>query len=173
MSMRPAFRSSTRRRPDRPDRPDRSDRPSRARGVAALEMALLLPMLVMVPLGAFEWGRALQAHERLLHGVRAAARHLAAGNPQDATRQAEARQLAVYGRLGNSSLSLVTGLTTQHVRILEPDTTPGVAQVSTARGPVSLVTVSIEGVRHEPMLLPATWGFTLRPVSLTLVQAFF
>lgn len=147
----------------------RPDRVGAARGVAALELALLLPVLVMLPVAAWEWGRALEHHERLAHAVRAAARHLATGDAADPARQEEARRLAVYGRLAGGGTPLVPGLNTAMVQIREPGSDPSVRLVSTGEGAVSLVTVTIAGLRHEPMLLPANLGFTLRPVSLTLV----
>lgn len=143
-----------------------------ARGVAALELAVWLPVLVMLLVAAWEWGRALEHHERLAHGVRAAARHLATGDAADPVRQDEARQLAVYGRLAGGGTPLVPGLNTSQVQIREPGSDPAVRLVSTGAGAVSLVTVTIAGVRHEPVLLPARLGFTLRPVSLTLVLRF-
>lgn len=139
----------------------------RAAGVAALEMALLLPVLVLLPAGLWDLGRALLQQERLHHAVRAAARHLAGGDAADAQRQDEARRLAVYGQLSGASQPLVPGLTSAMVRILEPKSEPGVQLVGTPTGPVSLVTVSIEGLRYQPLWLPVA-AFTFQPVSLTL-----
>ncbi|NBO76835.1 MAG: hypothetical protein EBV28_07500, partial [Betaproteobacteria bacterium] len=57
--------------------PPRSAERRRASGLAALELAFLLPVLVAVPAAAWDIGRALHHVERLHHGVRAAVRHLA------------------------------------------------------------------------------------------------
>lgn len=142
-----------------------------ARGVSALEFALLLPLLVMLPAALWDLGRALTQHERLNHAVRAAARHLATGDANDTTRQLEARNLAVYGRMDGAGTPIVPNLTPGMVKILEPQSTRGVELVATAAGPVSLVTVSISGVRFEPLLLPAA-AFNFRTVSLTLAYRF-
>ena len=144
----------------------------RSRGVAALEMALLLPVLALLPAAAWEWGQVLAHHERLSHSVRAAVRHLAATDAADPVRQNEARQLAVYGRLAGGTVPVVPGLKTSMVGVLHPDADAGVRTVATGAGTVSLVTVSISGLRHEPLLLPASMGFTLRTVSLTMVLRF-
>ncbi len=150
----------------------RLKRARRARGVAALELALLLPLLVVLPVGAWEWGRALDQHARLAHSVRAAARHLSTVDASDPARQAEARQLAVFGSLSGGTTPVVPGLNASHVKILEPQSEPGLQLVATAGGSVSLVCVSISGWRYEPVLLPASAALTFRPVSLTLVQSF-
>ena len=141
-------------------------------GMAALELAVLLPVLALLPAAAWEWGQALMHHERLVHSVRAAARHLAATDAADPTRQDEARRLAVYGRLSAGSTPVVPGLDLSMVQIRQPETDASLSMVATGAGTVSLVTVSIAGVRHRPLLMPASMGFALRAVSLTLVWRF-
>ena len=141
-------------------------------GLAALELAFLLPVLVAVPATAWDVGRAVQNMERLHHGVRAAVRHLATGDAADPVRQDEARRLVVYGRAQGGTTPIVPGLQTSMVNILEPESTPGMRLVNSRAGPVSLVTVQVQGVRFEPLLLPASWGFTYRPIGLTLAYRF-
>jgi Flp pilus assembly protein TadG len=142
---------------------------NRQRGLAALELALMLPLLLVLPASAWDLGRAVMQTERLHHAVRAAVRHLATGDAADPLRQEEARRMAVYGRMQGSGAPIVPGLQTSMVDILEPAASPGLRSVATPQGPVSLVTVEIRGLRFEPLLLPAAAGFVFRPVSLTLV----
>lgn len=153
-----------------------SPQPSIARrstsGVAALELAFLLPALVAIPAAAWDLGRALHHLERLHHGVRAAVRHLATGDAANPLRQDEARRLVVYGRVEGTNTPAVPGLQASMVNILEPESTPGVRAVVGGAGPVSLVTVQVQGLRYEPLLWPASWGFTFSPISLTLVYRF-
>lgn len=144
----------------------------RTSGLAALELAFLLPVLVALPAAAWDVGRAVQDMERLHHGVRAGVRHLATGDAADPTRQDEARHLVVYGRLQGSSTPIVPGLQMSMVNILEPESTPGMRLVNSVAGPVSLVTVQVQGVRFVPLLLPSSWGFTHRPIGLTLAYRF-
>ena len=141
-------------------------------GLAALELAFLLPVLVAVPAAAWDLGRAVQQMERMHHGVRAAVRHLATGDAANPTRQDEARRLAVYGRVQGGTVPIVPGLQTSMVTILEPGSSPGMRMVSSTAGPISLVTVQVDGVRFEPLLLPASWSFNFRPIGLTLVYRF-
>ena len=143
-----------------------------ASGLAALELAFLLPVLVVVPATAWDVGRAVQQMERLHHGGRAGVRTLAPGDAADPTRQDEARRLVVYGRVQGSSTPIVPGLNTSMVNILEPQSTPGMRLVNSAAGPVSLVTVQVQGGRFVPLLLPVSWGFTYRPIGLTLAYRF-
>jgi len=150
----------------------RSHPAGRSQGLAALELALLLPVLVAMPATAWDVGRAVHHLERVHHGVRAAVRHLATGDAADPVRQEEARRLVVYGQVQGSSTPVVPGLQGSMVSILEPQSTPGVRLVNSAAGPVSLVTVQVQGLRFEPQLLPASWGFTYGPIALTLAYRF-
>ena len=152
--------------------PPRSAERRRASGLAALELAFLLPVLVAVPAAAWDIGRALHHVERLHHGVRAAVRHLATGDAANPTRQEEARRLVVYGRVDGGSAPVVPGLQASMVNVFEPQSTPGVRAVTSTAGPLSLVTVQVQGLRYVPLLWPASKGFTLAPISLTLVYRF-
>lgn len=148
------------------------------RGAAAVEFALVMLVLVPLLLGTVEVGRALIAWDTLARSARAAARHLAVGTPSDATRQLEARCLAITGSAaaGASSCSqpvLLPGLTPQMVAILEPASSPGVRAVATGAGTLDLVTVSVAGYA-PPLLgwsvLPA---LTFGPISVTVPYVFF
>ena len=56
------------------------------RGAAMVEMALVLPILVMLLLGIFEFGRAYNAKITLTHAAREAVRELAiTGDPDEAS----------------------------------------------------------------------------------------
>lgn len=142
------------------------------RGVAALELALTLPLFVALLAAAWDLGRAVQQMAQLHQAVRGAVRHLATGDAADPTRQNEARRLAVYGRVEGGSLPIVPGLQLSHVTVLEPAGQAGVRLVSTPAGPVSMVSVEISGLRFEPLLLPPSAAFTFRPISLTLAYRF-
>ncbi|MFN5699510.1 MAG: hypothetical protein ACK47V_02570, partial [Betaproteobacteria bacterium] len=76
------------------------------------------------------------------------------------------------GRVQGGTVAIVPGLQTAMVNILEPKSNPGMRGVSSAAGPVSLVTVQVQGLPFEPQLLPASWGFTYGPIALTLAYRF-
>lgn len=62
-----------------------------ARGVAAVELALLLTPLLVMLFGVIELGRAIYSYNTLAKTVRDATRHLSQHGPGDAVIAAEAR----------------------------------------------------------------------------------
>lgn len=112
-------------------------------GAAIVEFALLLIPLLLLGLGAGEYGRALYQYNSLVKTVRDAARFLSQYNPTDSISYPlavdDARCLAVHGNAGCSGPSLVPGLTTAMVQITSTSAT-------TAAGtPITLVEVRITG----------------------------
>ncbi len=75
------------------------------RGAAIVEFTIVLPFLLVLGLGVFEFGNALYGYHVITTGLRDAARFLAR---QDATATAEAnaKQLAVYGEIGGTTKRL-------------------------------------------------------------------
>lgn len=98
-----AQRVRARRRP-------RSSQPGRDRGAAAVEMALVLPMLLLIIFGTIDFGRMLNAQLTLTEAAREGARSVAVG--QTAT-QANARIANVASGLsgGVTSIAGTTGCT--------------------------------------------------------------
>lgn len=76
--------------------------PSDSRGAALIEFTIVLPFLLILGLGAFEFGNALYGHHMISTGVRDAARFLARQD-DPASQQTTAKQLAVYGEIGGST----------------------------------------------------------------------
>jgi Flp pilus assembly protein TadG len=73
-------------------------RPVRRRGVAAVELAVLLPLIVMLLIGIWELGRMIQVQQALVNAAREAARHAATGQYTNAQCQTVAIQyLNVFG----------------------------------------------------------------------------
>ena len=71
-------------------------------GAALVEFTVVLPFLIFLGLGAFEFGSALYGHHVITTGLRDAARYLARVDDPIATETA-AKQLAVYGQIGGST----------------------------------------------------------------------
>jgi TadE-like protein len=170
--------SSTSAHPHHPLRPLRRQAMARVRGVAALEFALLLPVLLALCIGTVEIGRALLHYERLCQSVRAAARHLATGQAGDAQRQAEACNLARTGTTSGTTNGGTNGgtwlwpdLARSRCRILEPGSEPGVRNLATAWGPISVLTVSLDRVTHTPLLAGLFPPIDFNPVSVTVPTA--
>jgi Flp pilus assembly protein TadG len=120
--------------------------PAPRRGVAAIEFALLLPILMALVFGTTELGRAIYTYNTLAKTVRDSARHLSQHGPGDAAIAAEARCLAVYGNTTCSGNALAPGLTTAAVQICDSITCPGTHNAQpTGLGSMNLVTVTVVG----------------------------
>jgi len=150
----------------------------RTRGVASVEFALVMTVLVPLVLGAVEFGRAVAAWDTLARSTRAAARHLAVGTPADAARQLEARCLVVTGSPSTSANACaqpaqLAGLTLQHVRVLEPSRDAAVRAVATGAGALDLVTVSVSGWRFPALGWSVLPAFNFGPISVTVAHGFF
>ncbi|TDW66655.1 TadE/TadG family type IV pilus assembly protein [Kribbella pratensis] len=79
-------------------KPRRSSRAGADRGAAAVEFALLLPLLLLVVMGIVDFGRMLNAQETLTNAAREGARLVALGQPNVASRtQAAATGLSPVG----------------------------------------------------------------------------
>jgi Flp pilus assembly protein TadG len=120
---------------------------SRERGVALVELALALPLLILLTLIATEFGRAIFQYNTIAKSVRDAARYLSTQAPN--TGSAAARNLVVYGTTAPSASAtpLVPGLTLSNL----PASTP--AWKTTGTDPViNTVTITVTGFCFAPMI---------------------
>lgn len=138
----------------------------RQRGVAMVEFAIALPLLLLLLLGVAEFGRMLFHYNGLLQASRDAARY-AAGEAWNATLgrvelsddlKAATRNVAVYGVPSSNAgfAAVVPALTTSHVTVVS------------APGDNRYVQVSI-AYPFQPVLgvLPNFYGDDI-PLSVTL-----
>ena len=99
--------------------------PAQQRGLALVEAAIVLPLLLLLLLPVVEFGRAFIQYSTLAHHGRTATRYLAerviddtSGVPElTAELLAQARQLAVYGSVVGGSQPVVPGLSPSAVAI--------------------------------------------------------
>jgi Flp pilus assembly protein TadG len=131
------------------------------RGVAIVEFALILPLLLTLIIFVAEFGRAIMYYNTLTKSVRDAARYLSVQTP--GTKLAEAKNLIVYGNPSGSGAALVPGLTTAMV----PDP---VWQTQGATPVINVVTVTIQGYQFTPMW-SAVFGLALDPIDFSTVTA--
>lgn len=118
-----------------------SNRP-RQRGVAIVEFALVLPMLLLLSAITTEFGRAMYQYNTLTKTVRDGARYLSMRAPN--TSITETRNLIVYGNTAGTGTPLAPGLTTANV--------PTPVWQSTGANPViNTVTVQINGYTFQSM----------------------
>ncbi|MGN6702141.1 MAG: TadE/TadG family type IV pilus assembly protein [Burkholderiaceae bacterium] len=90
---------------------------SRQQGVALIELALILPLLVMLTFLTTEFGRALYQYNTLVKAARDGVRYLSIQTPS--THVAEAKNLVVYGSPApaTGATPLLPGLTTDNVSL--------------------------------------------------------
>jgi len=142
---------------------------SRMRGVAAVELALLLMPLALMVFGTTELGRAIYSYNTLDKAVRDAARHLSQHGPGDATVAAEARCLAVTGTTDCSGATLAPGLTVTMVTICDASLCPAThANQLTGLGSVNLVTASVLNYPFHSIVAFVVPSMNFNNISVTL-----
>ena len=142
----------------------------RSRGVAAVELGIVLVPLLIITFGVTEYGRAIYTYNAIDKAARDAARHLTSVLPTNPDPKTEARNLAVFGNIAGSGSPLAPGLTTAMVSICDAVDCPGThASVSTGTGAINLVTVRITGYTYNSIVTyvaPATLNFN--DISVTM-----
>lgn len=128
----------------------------RIRGLAAIEMGILLVPLVVMFMGAAELGRAFHYYNGLLKSAREASRYVSQHGGAGPLADAQARCLAVYGDVATATDGACAGT---QPRV--PGLTAGMVAVHHAtiaapgKGSIDVVTVTITGVPFTPILWPA------------------
>lgn len=158
------------------------------RGVAVIEMAIIMIPMLILCLGIVEIGRALYTYNGLVKASRGAVRYLStqslASPPAGETAASlrlKARSLAVCGALDCSGGAepLVPGLTLAHVQVCDPLSCPATHNnVSTGQGTTNLVSVTIgaSGATSYQFSFIVPWvvpGLSFTPVSATMVSQFY
>lgn len=86
---------------------------SRQNGVALVELALIIPLLLLLTFITTEFGRAMFEYNAVTKSTRDAVRYLSFQTP--GTHIAQARNLMVYGNPAGTGAPLVRGLTLANV----------------------------------------------------------
>ena len=140
------------------------------RGVAAVELGLVMVPLLALCLGVAEFGRAIYTYNTIDKAARSAVRHLTSVLPTNPDPKTEARNLVVYGNVEGTGAPLAPDLSTGMVDICDAATCPGThASVATGSGAVNLVTVRITGYTYRSVatyVAPALLNFN--DISVTM-----
>ena len=112
-------------------------------GVALVEFALILPLLLLLIFVTTEFGRAVYQYNTLTKSVRNAVRYLSVQAP--GTKLTEARNLAVYGNTSGTGSSLVVGLSLSNVPTPTWQTAGTVPVINTVK-------VTITGYVFRPLV---------------------
>ncbi|HEX8845480.1 MAG TPA: TadE/TadG family type IV pilus assembly protein [Pyrinomonadaceae bacterium] len=111
------------------------------RGVQLVELAIVLPIFLMLFGAAAEFGRYFYEYTTLDKAVRAGSRYLTA-KAVNADEDARAKNIVVYGNPDGTGAPLVKGLTTSNVLITRSGGSASVPET---------VTVQISGYKYVPV----------------------
>ena len=112
-------------------------------GVQLLEIAIVIPILVLLFAGIAEFGRYFYEYNTLAKASRLGARYLASKRVISETDyKALAKKIVVYGNVDGTGSPVLPGLTTEDVDITYQGGVSGMPET---------VTVSISGYTHVPL----------------------
>lgn len=111
------------------------------RGTQLVELAVVLPVLLIMFGAVAEFGRFFYTYETLSKATRAGARYLT-NEPANGASDTAARRLVVYGNKGGTGQPLLDGLGTGHVEITREGGSPALPE---------RVTVRISGFNYKPV----------------------
>jgi len=112
------------------------------RGVQLVELALVLPILLLLFGAVAEFGRYFYEYTTVAKGARVGARYLAAKSATNTNWQANAKNLVVYGNTAGTGSPILSGLSTANVTVQYLGGTVGVPDQ---------VKVSIVNYKHTPV----------------------
>lgn len=155
-----------------------------ARGAAFLELAIILPLLILLVFGALEFSLAASEYKTLAKQTRIGARYLSSRAPGDEIGQAQAICLVRTGIASNAPCSgnaLTDGLASAIITVQDSENSTNhraqQSETGTYSVRVNLVTVTVSGYQYEPLIggflsgLAGPSTITFDPVSATMRQA--
>lgn len=131
------------------------------KGVAVVEFALVLPMLIVLAFMVAELGRAIMEYDTIAKSVRDAARYLSIQLP--GTGVAEAKNLVVYGNAAGTGSPLLPALNTSLVADPQWQSAGAVPVITT-------VTVQVNGYTFTPMM-SGVFGLPMGPFTYGPIRA--
>ena len=111
------------------------------RGTQLVELAIVLPIFVLLFAATAEFGRFFYTYTTLSKATRSAARYITTGVKEGAAADDKATNLAVYGNAAGTGDPLVYGLGSQHISITRTGSTWAPERV----------TVRVEGYTYQPI----------------------
>ena len=111
------------------------------RGVQLVELAIVIPILVMLFAATAEFGRYFYEYTTLAKASRAGARYLATA-AVNSTEDTKAKNIVVFGNSGGSGSPVLPGMTVSNVSITRQGGVPVLPQT---------VTVQITSFKHQPI----------------------
>lgn len=124
-------------------------------GVAMIELAIVLPLLLAICFGITEFGRAIYTYNTLAKSARDATRYLTTQTAGNAAAWITARNLVAYGNPAGDGSPLVPGLSKANMNsmITICDKSTCTANVNQGSNPaINTVTVTIAGYPFTPVI---------------------
>jgi Flp pilus assembly protein TadG len=134
---------------------------SRTKGTAAIELALMMPILLLLTLVTTEFGRAIIEYNTVVKSVRNATRYLAARTPN--TKTPEAKNLVVFGNTIGTGPALAPGLSL--ALVANP-----VWQMLGSNPTTNMVTLTVQGYRFNS-LFTSVFGVSFGNVTFGDISA--
>jgi Flp pilus assembly protein TadG len=116
------------------------------RGIQLAELAIVLPILLILFAATAEFGRYYYEYSTLAKAARIGTRYMVTAKVSNFERT-RAKNLVVYGNTAGTGAPLIEGLTTDHV-IVTPRDSFGVEQFA---GVPQTITVQVVGFKHQPL----------------------
>lgn len=132
------------------------------RGVAAIEFALMLVIMIPLAFGITELGRAFYQYNSVVKATRDGARVLAKGGSAKA---GEARCFTVYGNPACSGNPVIEGLTLAMVQTATDEEVPLGALT------ITLATITVNGYEFRSLVPTVIRDITFGPISTTMRQS--
>lgn len=127
-------------------------------GVALVELALIIPLLLLMTFITTEFGRAMYEYNAVVKSTRDAVRYLSVQTP--GTKITEARNLVVYGNTAGTGSPLARGLSLANV----PAGTCCTWQSAGAAPIITTVTIRVTGYTFHSMF-PSVFGVVFANAS--------
>lgn len=142
------------------------------RGVASVELGILIIPLLLLTFGTTEFGRAIYQYNTLAKASRDATRFLSGQAPGDPGDVAAAQCLAVYGDATcTNTTPLLPGLTTSMVTVCDSVSCPANhLNQTTGSGVMNLVTVTISGYPFTSLVPFVAPNMTFNDIHSTMRQ---
>ncbi len=144
---------------------------TRQRGVALVELAIAMSVLLAITFGITEYGRAIYQYDILAKSVRDAARFLSVRDATDAAAKTQAKCLVVYGNPACTGAPLVPGLTTEMVSICDALACPADHAAQGSAPVINLVSVTIGGPNAVPYTFNSLVSFIVPDIQFAPIGA--
>jgi Flp pilus assembly protein TadG len=116
------------------------------RGTQLAELAIVLPILLILFAATAEFGRYFYEYSTLAKAARVGTRYMVTAKVSTFERS-QAKNLVVYGNTAGTGTPLIDGLTTDNV-VITPKDADDFEQVA---GVPQTITVQIVGFKHQPL----------------------